>query len=102
MRTQTPSRQVDRELKKRFNRMAAKWSENRRSHRSQEHLQRDCNETAADQLLRHVLGAAMRCEMPTTENIATDAGICVECCHDVMQVAQAIGFADYEPALDMV
>jgi len=53
-------------------------------------------------LLRHVLGAAMRCEMPTTESIAAEAGICVECCHCVMQVAQAIGFADYEPALGMV
>lgn len=53
---------------------------------------------AMDQLLKHVLKAAMSCDEPTTHSIATKAGICPECCETVLQVAQAFGLMDFEPA----
>jgi hypothetical protein len=53
---------------------------------------------AMDQLLRHVLSAAMSCEEPTTQNIATTAEISPDCCETVLQVAQALGLMNFEPA----
>lgn len=46
-------------------------------------------------LMRHVLRAATRCKSPTTANIAAEAGISEECCHQIMSMAQDFGFIEF-------
>jgi len=87
-------------MKKRLAKMAANWSANRRSLTRQDQVKSDkrrSDHTSVEQLLRHVLRAAMRCETPTTENIAAEAGISEECCRDILLLAEQLGFAEYEP-----
>ena len=80
--------------------MATNWNSNRKSLTRDNHKtfkQHTADEVSIEPLLRHVLRAAMRCEVPTTANIAAEAGISEECCHDVMLIAQQLGLAAYEP-----
>lgn len=48
-------------------------------------------------LMRHVLRAATRCKSPTTANIAAEAGISEECCHQIMSMAHDFGFVEFVP-----
>lgn len=102
MQTQTARNSRTRKTKNRVTKMAASWTAGRQSSASQyvPITNRRADASPAEQLLRHVLDAMMRCETPTIANIAAEAEICEECCHEIMLLAKGLGFIEWHPGRD--